>query len=106
MGYAAAVIWIALPVVYRATAPDWKRSRTGRALMWLLSSTAALFVLLLTSRLFGDYALKEWVHGTIYALVLFAGLRLSVLFVQLRVELERLIAADAAAALERERAGQ
>lgn len=89
IGYAAAVIWITLPVVYMVTAPDWRKSRTGRALMWLLGSTAALFVLLLTSRIFGAYALKEWVHATIYAAVLYAGVRLSVLFVHLRIEVER-----------------
>lgn len=93
-GYAAAVIWCTLPVVYCITAPDWRKSSTGRALMWLLGSTAGLFILLLTSRIFGDYWFKEWVHGTVYAAVLYAGIRLSVLFVNLRIEVERRIRRD------------
>lgn len=90
-GYAAAVIWCTLPIVYWVTAPDWRKSSTGRALMWLLGSTAGLFILLLTSRIFGDYWFKEWVHGGVYAAVLYAGIRLSVLFVNLRIEVERRI---------------
>lgn len=88
-GYAAAVIWCTLPVVYWVTAPDWRKSRTGKALMLLLASTAGLFILLLTSRIFGDYWFKHYVHGTVYALVLYSGIRLSVLFVHLRIEVER-----------------
>jgi hypothetical protein len=94
IGYAAAIIWITLPFVYMATAPDWWKSPTGRALMWLLGSTAALFVLLLTGGLFGNYPFKEWVRGGVFAAVLFAGIRLSVLFVQLRIEVERKIRAE------------
>jgi len=94
IGYAAAIIWIALPVVYLTTAPDWRRSRTGRALMWLLGSTAALFVLLITGGIFGDYPFKEWVRGSVFAAVLYAGLRLATLFVQLRIEVERRIRGD------------
>lgn len=94
IGYAAAIIWVTLPLVYLATAPDWRKSRTGRALMWLLGSTAALFVLLLTGGLFGDYPLKEWVRGGVFAAVLYAGIRLSVLFVHLRIEVERRLRQD------------
>jgi hypothetical protein len=94
IGYSAAIIWVTLPLVYMATAPDWRKSRTGRALMWLLGSTAALFVLLLTGGLFRDYPLKEWVRGGVFAAVLYAGIRLSVLFVHLRIEVERRIRED------------
>jgi hypothetical protein len=91
VGYAAAVIWITLPVVYMVTAPDWRKSRTGRALMWLLGSTAGLFLLLITGGIFGDYPFKEWVRAAVFAAVLYAGIRLSVLFVHLRIEVERRI---------------
>jgi hypothetical protein len=94
IGYAAAIIWITLPVVYLTTAPDWRKSRTGRALMWLLGSTAGLFLLLLTGGLFGDYPGKEWVRAGVFAAVLYAGVRLSVLFVKLRIEVERRIRED------------
>lgn len=94
IGYAAAIIWITLPVVYLTTAPDWRKSRTGRALMWLLGSTAALFVLLITGGIFGDYPFKEWVRGGVFAAVLYAGVRLATLFVQLRIEVERRIRGD------------
>lgn len=89
IGYAAAVVWVVLPIVYYATAPDWRKTRTGRAFMWLLGSTAGLFLLLITSGIFGDYPFKDWVRGTVFALVLYAGIRLAVLFVHLRIELER-----------------
>lgn len=89
IGYAAGVVWVILPVVYAATAPDWRKTRTGRAFMWLLASTGALFLLLITGGIFGDYPGKDWVRGTVFALVLLAGIRLAVLFVHLRIELER-----------------
>jgi len=91
IGYAAAIIWITLPLVYMATAPGWRKSLEGRALMWLLGSTAGLFLLLLTGGIFGDYPFKEWVRGGVFAAVLYAGIRLSVLFVKLRIEIERRI---------------
>lgn len=91
IGIVAAIVWVTLPAVYWVTAPDWHLTKTGRALMYLLSSTAALFALLLTSRLFGDYAIKPFVHAGVYTAVLLAGIRLAVLFVELRIELERLI---------------
>lgn len=96
VGVVAAIVWILLPVVYLVTAPDWHRTKVGRALMYLLGSTSAMFVVLLTSRMFGDYAGKPFVHAGVYLLVMMAGLRLAVLFIELRVELERLIRADAA----------
>lgn len=94
IGYAAAVIWCTLPVVYWVTAPDWHKSATGKTMMWLLGSTAALFALLLTGGLFGDYALKEWVRGTVFLAVFYAGVRVSILFVHLRIEVERRIRGD------------
>jgi hypothetical protein len=91
VGYVAAIVWETLPIVYRVTAPDWHLTRTGRALMWLLGSTASLFALLLTGRIFGDYEAKPFVHAAVYGAVLYAGVRLAVLFVELRIELEKLI---------------
>lgn len=98
VGVVAAVVWVILPIVYLVTAPEWHRTKVGRALMYLLGSTAAMFLILLTSRAFGAYPGKVFVHAAIYALVMLAGLRLAVLFVELRMELERLIRADIEAA--------
>lgn len=89
IGYAAAVVWVVLPIVYLATAPDWRKTRTGRAFMWLLGATAGLFLLLITGGLFGDYPGKEWVRAGVFGAVLYAGIRLAVLFVKLRIELEQ-----------------
>lgn len=94
IGYMAAIIWVTLPMFYGFTAPDWRKTKTGRALMWLLGSTAAMFLLLLTGRLLGDYLLKPFVQAAIFGGVLFAGVRLAVLFVELRLELEKLIRAE------------
>ena len=98
VGVAAAIVWVILPLVYLATAPDWKKTKVGRALMYLLGSTSAMFLLLLTSRLIGDYTGKALVHAAVYFLVMLAGLRLAVLFVQLRIEMERIIRAEEQAA--------
>jgi hypothetical protein len=89
IGYAAAIIWCTLPVVYAATAPDWRKSPTGRTLMWLLGSTALLFLLLITGGLFGEYPFKDLVRAAVFAAVFYAGVRVSVLFVQLRIDVER-----------------
>lgn len=91
VGILAAIVWVTLPFFYWATAPDWHLTKTGRALMWLLGSTAGLFTLLLTSRIFGDYAGKPFVHAAVYAATLYAAVRLAVLFVELRVELAKLV---------------
>jgi hypothetical protein len=84
IGYLAASVCICLPFIYMITAPDWWRSRAGRALMMLLGSLAALFILLLTSRLFPDPVLREVLRYIIYSSVLVAGVRLAILFFQLR----------------------
>lgn len=84
IGYLAASVCICLPFIYWITAPDWWRSRAGRALMMLLGSLAALFVLLLTSRLFPDPTVRETLRYIIYSSVLVAGVRLAILFFQLR----------------------
>jgi hypothetical protein len=85
IGYLAASVCICLPFIYCVTAPDWWRSRTGRALMMLLGSLASLFILLITTGIFGDYPLRELVRAVIYSAVLLAGVRLAVLFFQLRL---------------------
>lgn len=86
LGYVAASICICLPFVYWATAPDWWRSRAGRALMMLLGSLSALFLLLIVGALFRDQTeLREGLRYLVYAGVLVAGLRLSILFFQLRL---------------------
>lgn len=84
IGYMAAFVCICLPFIYWATAPDWWRSRAGRALMMLMGSLAALFVLLPTARLFPDPAAREVLRYIIYSAVLTAGVRLAILFFQLR----------------------
>lgn len=96
IGIIAAWAWVALPLLYWATAPDWWRSRTGRVLMLLLGSTAGLFTLLLTGQIFGEYPGREIVRGAIYTLVLVAAVRLAVLFFQLRAELNRRLRLDPA----------
>ena len=86
LGYIAASICICLPFVYWATAPDWWRSRAGRALMMLLGSLSALFLILIAGALFRDNVeLREALRYLVYSGVLVAGVRLSVLFFQLRL---------------------
>ena len=85
IGYVAGSFFIALPFIYWMTAPDWWRSRTGRALMMLLGSLAAVFLLIMTSSLFGAYPFREWVRAGIYGSAAVAAVRLSVLFFQLRL---------------------
>jgi hypothetical protein len=84
IGFMAASVCICLPLIYWITAPDWWRSRAGRALMMLLGSLAALFILLLTSRLVADPTVREVLRYIIYSSVLVAGVRLAILFFQLR----------------------
>jgi hypothetical protein len=84
IGYLAASVCISLPFIYWITAPDWWKSRAGRALMMLLGSLAALLLLLLTAGIFGDYPAREFVRYAVYGGVLVAGVRLAVLFFQLR----------------------
>lgn len=86
IGYLAASVCISLPFIYWATALDWHKTRTGRALMMLLSSLAALFTLLLTSSLVPDPTVREVLRYIIYSYVLVAGVRLAFLFFQLRME--------------------
>lgn len=89
IGYIAAWVWVALPFLYWYTAPEFWRTRTGRSMMWLLASTSGLFFLLLTGRAFGEYPGREVVQAAVYSLTLGAGLRVGVLFFQLRNELYR-----------------
>ena len=84
LGYIAASVYVCLPLIYLITAPDWHKTRTGRAMMMMLGSLAALFVLLLTAGIFGDYELRELVRYVIYGSVLVAGVRIAFLFFQLR----------------------
>lgn len=84
IGYLAASVWVCLPFIYWITAPGAFKSREGRALMMLLGSTAAVFFLIATSNLFGDYEWRELVRLIIYGSVLVSGVRLAILFFQLR----------------------
>jgi hypothetical protein len=86
IGYLAASVCIALPFIYWITALDWHKTRTGRAMMMMLSSLAALFTLLLTSRLVPDPVVRESLRYIIYSYVLVAGVRLAFLFFQLRMD--------------------
>lgn len=85
IGYVAGSFWVALPIIYWITAPDWWKTRTGRALMMLLASLASLFILIITSGLFGATPLREIFRLVIYSAVLVAAVRLAVLFFQLRI---------------------
>lgn len=85
IGYTAASICICLPFVYWATAPDWWLSRAGRALMMLLGSLSALFLILIVGALFRDNVeLREALRYLVYSGVMVAGVRLAILFFQLR----------------------
>lgn len=84
IGYVAASVYVCLPFIYWVTAPDWYKTRTGRALMTLLGSSAAAFLIIATSGIFGAYPYREVVRYVIYSSVLVAGVRLAVLFMQLR----------------------
>ncbi|ASN20714.1 putative phage holin [Arthrobacter sp. YN] len=86
IGYVAGSFWVALPIIYWITAPDWWKTRTGRALMMLLASLASLFILIITSGLFGATPLREVFRLVIYSAVLVAAVRLAVLFFQLRLD--------------------
>jgi hypothetical protein len=85
IGYLAASVYACLPFIYWITAPDWYRSQTGRAMFGLLSSTAATFLLLATTSMFGEYPARELVRYAVYGSVLVFGVRLAVLFFQLRL---------------------
>ena len=100
IGYLAGLVWIIIPFVYLGTAPDWRKTRVGRAFMWLAGSTSGLFLLLITGGLFGDYPFREWVRGGVFLAVLFAGIQLVILFLRLRLEGDRLAREDLAAALK------
>lgn len=85
IGYVAASVCICLPFIYWITAPDWWKSRAGRALMMLLGSLAALFLLLMASALFREnVVLREMLRYVVFTAVLVAGVRLAILFFQLR----------------------
>ena len=84
LGYLAASVYMCLWAIYWMTAPDWHKSRTGRAMMMMLGSLAVLFLQLLTSGILGDYALRELVRYLTYGSVLVAGVRVAFLFFQLR----------------------
>lgn len=100
IGYLAGLVWIIIPFVYLGTAPDWRKTRVGRAFMWLAGSTSGLFLLLITGGLFGDYPFREWVRGGVFLAVLFAGIQLVILFLRLRLEGDRLARENLAAALK------
>ena len=85
VGYLAASVCISLPGIYWVTAPDWWRSRAGRALMMLLSSLGSLLLLLIASGLMREATdVREILRWLVYSYVLVAGVRLAVLFFQLR----------------------
>jgi hypothetical protein len=86
LGYIAASICICLPFIYWSTAPDWWKSRAGRALMMLLGSLSALFLLLIAGAFFRHNSeLRDWLRYFVYCGVLVASVRLAILFFQLRL---------------------
>lgn len=85
IGYIAASVCICLPLIYWITAPDWWRSRAGRSLFMLLSSQGSLLLLLLASGLLREATVfREILRYVVYSYVLVAGVRLAILFFQLR----------------------
>lgn len=84
IGMVAASVWVCLPLIYWFTAPEFYKTFTGRTIMMLLGATSAMFFMLLTFRIFGNYTGREYVNGFIYILVFIAGIRTAVLFFQLR----------------------
>ncbi|RAX50849.1 hypothetical protein DQ353_00150 [Arthrobacter sp. AQ5-05] len=85
LGYIAASVYACLPFINWAVNPDWHKSSTGRAMMMLLASTAAAFLMIATSGMFGAYPGREVVRYIVYGAVLVAGVRLAVLFFQLKI---------------------
>lgn len=90
IGYAAALVCIVLPFIYAGTAPDWWKSRSGRALMMLMSSLGSMFLLLIFSRTLRKEFPVGWevLQYIVYSYVLVASVRLAVLFFQLRIGAE------------------
>lgn len=84
IGYLAASVYVCLPFIYWITAPDWWRSQTGRAMMMLLSSTAATLGLIATSSILGAYPGREAVRWVMYSAVLVSGVRIAILFFHLK----------------------
>ncbi|WP_314324572.1 hypothetical protein [Paenarthrobacter ilicis] len=84
IGYVPGSFWVALPVVYWVTAPDWRKTKAGRALMMLLGSLAALFLLIIASSLFCATPFREVLRTVTYFAVLVAAVRLAVLLFQFR----------------------
>lgn len=85
IAYVAGSFWVALPLIYWGTAPDWWKSRTGRALMMLFASLALLFILIITSSLFGATPLREVLRYIVYSTVALAAIRIAALLFQLRL---------------------
>ena len=85
IGYVAGSFFIALPFIYWITAPGWWASREGRAFMMMLGSLASVFLLIMTSSLFGAYAFRDLVRTLIYTAAAVGAVRLAVLFFQLRI---------------------
>lgn len=85
IGYVAGSFFIALPFIYWMTAPDWWQSRTGRAVMMQHGALAAVFLLIMTSSLFGAYSFRELIRALIYTAAAVAAVRLAVLLFQLRL---------------------
>ena len=86
IGYVAGSFFIALPFIYWITAPEWWKSREGRAFMMMLGSLASVFLLIMTSSLFGAYELRDLVRTFIYTVAAVGAVRLAVLFFQLRLK--------------------
>jgi hypothetical protein len=85
IGYVAGSFFIAMPFIYWMTAPGWWQSRTGRAVMMQHGALAAVFLLIMTSSLFGAYSFRELVRALIYTAAALAAVRLAVLLFQLRL---------------------
>src|SRR5688572_29265576 len=84
VGYVAAGVYVILPFIYGITAPDWRKTQAGASFMVMLIALALVFTLITTTRVFGEYQGREAVRAVIYGLVLVAGARVGVLFLQLR----------------------
>lgn len=85
IAYVAGSFWVSLPLIYWGTAPDWWKSRTGRALMTLFTSLALVFILIVTSSMWGAYPLREAARYVVYSWAAVAAIRIAALLFQLRL---------------------
>lgn len=85
IGYFAGSLWLCLPIIYWICHPDWHLSPTGRAMMNLFFSLALLFLLIITSGIFGASEWRDILRILVYSWVAMAAIRTGILLIQLRL---------------------